>query len=113
MTTISSNILMNFRFCHSTVDLRAYSRAYPHLLPLTPAHSDSCTNINGRMKKAESSTYLPSRFCRPTLLAMVPSSCSLTGVKVNTSQGEIAMRAQSSKASTPNAAEGGLIFLWH
>ena len=28
-------------FCHSPVDFRAYSRAYPRLPPLTPTHADA------------------------------------------------------------------------
>ena len=31
----------NFSVCHSPVDFRAHSRAYPHSLSLTPAHSRS------------------------------------------------------------------------
>ena len=30
-----------FGLCHSPVDFRAYSRAYPRLLPLTLAHADA------------------------------------------------------------------------
>ena len=42
-------------FCHSPVDFRAHSRAYPHSLPLTSTHSRMCwcRNIYGRMTKAE------------------------------------------------------------
>ena len=62
---------MKFGVCHSPVDFRALSRAYPCSLPLTPAHSRAypcslpltpahsrtrwCTNIYGKMTKAWSS----------------------------------------------------------
>ena len=40
-------------FCHSSVNFRTHSCAYPHSLPLTPTHSRTCwcTNIDGRMTK--------------------------------------------------------------
>ena len=46
-------------FCHSPDNFRAYSRAYPRSLPLTPAHADAQISTGEWQKPAVA--YFPTQ----------------------------------------------------